>query len=146
MHVGLNEQCRMNGFGDDYPLMIDEAFTLSGNVARSEAPTSSLLLARVPQGRDIVTVLLLLRYCDVTTVDVAGKRMIGLRDDASFNVFVDYAPETGDWMLIHRGRSRWYPVEVPHNREVATYVRSDEQLSSMIPIELVDLGFRDLNP
>ena len=116
----------MNGFGDDYPLMIDEAFTLSGNVARSEAPTSSLLLARVPQGRDIVTVLLLLRYCDVTTVDVAGKRMIGLRDDASFNVFVDYAPETGDWMLIHRGRSRWYLVEVPHYREVAANVRRDD--------------------
>ena len=93
----------MNGFGNDDPLVIDEAFTLSGDVARSEAPISSLLLARVPQGRDIVTLLLLLRDCDAATVDVAGQRMIGWCDDACFNVFVDYAPETGDWMLLHRG-------------------------------------------
>ena len=91
----------MNGFGHDYPLSIDEAFTHSGNVARSEAPTSSLLLARVPQGRHIVALLLLLRDGDAATVDVACQRMIGWCDDACFNIFVDYAPKTGDWTLFH---------------------------------------------
>ena len=76
----------MNGLGDDDPLVIDEAFTLSGDVARSEAPTPSLLLARVPQSRDIVTLLLFLRDCDAATVDVACQRMIGWCDDACFNL------------------------------------------------------------
>jgi hypothetical protein len=82
----------MDGLATDDPLVIDEASTLSGEVARSEAPTPSLLLARVPQGRDIVAILLLLRDCETATVDFACQRMIGWCDDASFNVFVDYTP------------------------------------------------------
>ena len=71
--------------------------------------------------------------------------MIGWCDDACFNVFVDYAPETGDWMLIHRGHCAWFLVEVPHNCEVPTNVRRNMQLSRLTPIKLFDPGFRSLH-
>jgi hypothetical protein len=71
--------------------------------------------------------------------------MIGWWDDACFNVFVDYAPETGDWMLIHRGHCAWFLVEVPHNCEVPTNVRRNMQLSRLTPIKLFDPGFRSLH-
>jgi hypothetical protein len=71
--------------------------------------------------------------------------MIGWRDDASFNVFVGYAPETRDWMLIHRGHCAWFLVEVPHNFEVPTNVRRNMQLSRLTLIELFDPGFRSLH-
>ena len=64
---------------------------------------------------------------------------------ASFNVFVDYKPETGDMMWINRGGRHWLLVKVPQNRKVTTNVRRDNQLSTIISIELINFGFGKLH-
>jgi hypothetical protein len=63
----------------------------------------------------------------------------------ALSIFLSRSSDSGDLMLIHRGRRDWSLVEVPHNCEVATDIIRDQQLSTLIPIEFVDLGFRDLH-
>jgi hypothetical protein len=92
LNDGLNEEVRMHVLADDGAVMVKDTFTLSVKLACSEPPSPSLLLVGVPQGRDVVAVLHLLRHCEVATVYVTGERMIGCRDDSCFNVFVDYVP------------------------------------------------------
>ena len=52
------------------PRGIEEALFLSGWVGWTEAPSSSLLVIRVPQGRDIVAVLRVLGDSDTSIINV----------------------------------------------------------------------------
>jgi hypothetical protein len=122
--------------------MINNALTLSENTEWDERASLSVILIYISQCRDVVTIL---SYSDIEVVYVAGQRVIWWCNAACFNVFVDYASDSGDLIFIHSGRRDWSLVEVPHNCEVATDIIRDQQLSTLIPIEFVDLGFRDLH-
>ena len=71
--------------------------------------------------------------------------MIGCCNDARFNVFVDYISESGDWVFIDLGSRNYSQVEVPHNCEVTANIMRDYQLSALIPIKVINLGFRNLH-
>ena len=55
-------------------------------------------------------------------LEVGIHRLVGWLSDASFNVFVDYAPEPGECALSHCCIDERLIVKVPHNLEVATNV------------------------
>jgi hypothetical protein len=59
----------MNGLADSFEFTIEGAFSHSGMLAWSEAQSPSLLLIRVPQGRDVVTALQLLHDFDMHVLD-----------------------------------------------------------------------------
>jgi len=71
--------------------------------------------------------------------------MVGWCNDGNFSVFVDYMPELGDGMLIQLCHMHWLLIKVPHNCKVTTNIMRDYQLSTIIPIELVNFGFGELH-
>jgi hypothetical protein len=73
------------------------------------------------------------------------KRLVGCCSDASFNVFVDYAPGLGDWVSTHCAISERLSVKVPRNSEVTTNFKRDLELMNDIPIQLLVLASYDIH-
>ena len=57
-----------------------------------EVTSLSIILIYISQGRDIITVLLILCYSDIAHINAACIWIIGWCNYANFNVFIDYLP------------------------------------------------------
>jgi hypothetical protein len=126
-------------------LLMKEASTLSDKLACSKASLSSFLfLIWVPHGRDVFALLQFLRDYAGATIFVADLKMIGCWDAAFFNFFVDFTSETFDCVSVHWVCGDWFSIGATHNREVATDIRRDDQLFTIISIKLTNLGIYKL--
>ena len=73
------------------------------------------------------------------------NRLVWCCSDASFNVFVDYAPGPVEWALSHCYIDERLVIEIPHNLEFAANFIWDLELMSDIPIHQLVLAMDDLH-